>query len=241
MLHLPNLQWDFWRGMNAVRLAAAAVGLSMAAETSQAKLHENGGQPSGILATDQTVSAEVIERLKLAWMKFRAAQRSGLAVLDRGFKYQPLAMTGVDSQHVETRRMQVEEICRAFGVFPIMVGHADKTATFASSEAFFAAHVKHTLAPWHALWCQRLDEYVLDGGGPLWCEFDTRYLMQGSMKDRAVWARTMAELGIYTRNELRDEEGRDPLPGLDAPLTPLNMQGGTTDGDDAAPDGAGGA
>jgi hypothetical protein len=45
------------------------------------------------------------------------------------------------------------------------------------------------------------------------------------MADRAVWARAMAELGIYTRNELRDEEGKDPLPGLDEPLTPANMNG----------------
>jgi hypothetical protein len=45
----------------------------------------------------------------------------------------------------------------------------------------------------------------------------------GSMKDRAQWARTMAETGIYTRNELREEDGKDPLPGLDKPLTPMNM------------------
>lgn len=43
------------------------------------------------------------------------------------------------------------------------------------------------------------------------------------MKDRAVWARTMREMGIYTGNELREEEGKDPLPGLDVPLSPLNM------------------
>jgi hypothetical protein len=33
----------------------------------------------------------------------------------------------------------------------------------------------------------------------------------------------MTEMGIYTRNEIREEEGRDPLPGLDEPLTPMNM------------------
>jgi len=64
---------------------------------------------------------------------------------------------------------------------------------------------------------------LLDGAGPLFAEFDTRYLQAGSMKDRAVWARTMAEMGIYTRNELRDEEGKDPLPGLDDPMQPMNM------------------
>jgi phage portal protein BeeE len=79
------------------------------------------------------------------------------------------------------------------------------------------------LAPWHQSWIQRLDEFVLDGDGPLFAEFDTRYLTAGSMKDRAAWARTMAEMGIYSRNELRDEEGKDPIAGLDQPLTPLNM------------------
>jgi HK97 family phage portal protein len=232
VFHLPNLSWDFWRGINAVRLAASAIGLSMAAETTQAKLHENGGRPSGILTTDAKLTPDVVARLKEMWGAFSRANRNGVAVLDGGLKFMSMAMTGVDAQHVETRRLQVEEICRAFGVFPLMVGHSDKTSTFASSEAFFAAHVKHTLAPWHALWTQRLDEFVLDGAGPLWVEFDTRYLLAGSMKDRAVWARTMAELGIYTRNELRDEEGRDPLPGLDEPLTPMNMGGSPANGGD---------
>lgn len=225
VLHLPNLQWDFWRGMNAVRLAASAIGLSRAAETHHAKLHENGGRPNGILRTPNKVTPEVTERLKQQWAAFSGRNRAGTAVLDNDFQFQAVAQTGVDAQHLETRRLQVEEICRTFGVFPLMVGHSDKTSTFASSEAFFAAHVKHTLAPWHELWKERLDEFVLDGAGPLWVEFDTRYLLAGSMRDRAVWARTMAEMGIYTRNELRDEEGKDPLPGLDEPLTPANMQG----------------
>jgi hypothetical protein len=67
--------------------------------------------------------------------------------------------------------------------------------------------------------------------------FDTRYLhghlAQGSAR---IWARTMAELGVYTRNELRDEDGRDPLPGLDEPLTPLNMGGGQQKPDCRAPE-----
>ena len=110
-----------------------------------------------------------------------------------------------------------------------MVGHSDKSSTFASSEAFFSAHVKHTLAPWHKAWTQKLDEMLLDGSGPLFAEFDVRYLMAGSIRDRAQWARTMAEMGIYTRNEIRDEEGKDPLPGLDVPLTPMNMVSGTVE------------
>jgi HK97 family phage portal protein len=223
IFHLPNWQWEEIKGLDAVSLARAAIGLSVNAEKTQAALHENGGRPSGVLSTEQVVSPEAVNRLKDAWASFTNSRRSGTAVLDSGFKYLPISASGVDNQHLETRRFQVEEICRAFDVFPLMIGHSDKTSTFGSSEAFFAAHLKHTLAPWHELWRQRLDEFVIDGRGPLYADFDTRYLSSGSMRDRAVWARTMAELGIYTRNELRDEEGKDALPGLDDPLTPMNM------------------
>ena len=237
VLHLPSWQWDWLKGLNAVSLARSAIGLSVAAEANQATLHANGGQPRGVLTMEGgKLNDDAIARLRDAWARFMRSNRNGTAIFDGSVKYQPLAMTGVDAQHLETRRFQVEEICRAFGVFPIMIGHSDKAATFASSEAFFAAHVRHTLAPWHQLWVQRLDEFVLDGAGPLFVEFDTRYLLAGSMRDRAVWARTMAEMGIYTRNELRDEEGRDPLPGLDDPLTPANMTGSTANGTGTDPE-----
>jgi HK97 family phage portal protein len=225
---LQGVQWDWVQAMDAVGLARQSVGLAMATEQSHSDFHANGVRSSGVYSVEGTLNAEQHERLSQALRKYTVGGGRGGApmVLDRNAKWQPTAQTGVDAQHIETRRLQIEEICRAFGVFPLMVGHADKTATFASSEAFFAAHVKHTLAPWHAAWTQRIDEMLLDGSGPLWAEFDTRYLQAGAMKDRAAWARTMAEMGIYTRNEIRDEEGKDPLPGLDDPLTPLNMDDG---------------
>lgn len=240
VFHLPALQWDWLSGMNAVHLARQAIGLAIATERTQVKLHESGVRTTGTYTVEGNLSSEQHARIQAALKRYAiGGDRAGEPlVLDRSAKWLQTSLSGVDAQHVETRRLQVEEICRAYGVFPIMVGHADKTATFASSEAFFAAHVKHTLAPWHQAWTQRIDEMLLDGSGPLWAEFDTRYLLAGSMKDRAAWARTMAEMGIYTRNELRDEEGKDPLEGLDEPLTPLNMAGGDSaaDGDTEEPD-----
>lgn len=233
VFHLPNHQWDLLQGMNAVRLARSAIGLSIGAESYQADLVENGGRPAGLLSSETSLNPDALARVKQSWQAFSTNKRGGTAVLDQGFKYTPLSMNSVDAQHLETRRFQIEEVCRAFAVFPIMVGHSDKTATFASSESFFSAHVRHTLAPWHELWKQRLDRSVLDGEGPLFAHFDTRYLLQGSLVDRAAFSRTMVETGIMTRNEIRREEGLDPLEGLDDPLTPLNMGGGDGSAQDA--------
>lgn len=226
---LNGLQWDMFKTMPAVRLAASAIGLAIATEKSQAAMHGNSLKPSGVYSVDGNLTEEQHTRLT-TWVK----KRAGLAhvgeplILDRAAKWISTAMTGVDAQHVETRRLQIEEICRVFGVFPIMIGHSDKSATFASSEAFFSAHLIHCLMPWHKAWTQRIDETLLDGSGPLFATFDTRYMRMGAIKDRAQWIRAMAELGIYTRNELREEEGKDPLPGLDMPLTPLNMTNSST-------------
>jgi HK97 family phage portal protein len=221
VFHLPGVQWDYLRSMNAVSLARSAIGLSIASEKSQQDFHENGVQPSGIFSVTGQLGTEQYERIT----KYIKEKNKGeVFVLDRDGKFQSMAMTGVDAQHIETRRLQIEEICRGFGVFPIMVGHSDKAATFASSEAFFSAHLKHTLAPWHTCWTQRIDEMLLDGDGPLYAEFDTRYLREGSTADRAQLLRAEIETGVTTRNEWRDDSGRDPLDGLDEPLMPMNMQ-----------------
>lgn len=224
---LNNLQWQWHKHLNAVALARSAIGLAIATERSQESFHANALRPSGAWKVDKTLTQEQHEKLT-RWVKTMATKEKhgDPLILDNGASWQQITMTGVDAQHVETRRLQIEEICRAYGVFPIMVGHSDKSATFASSEAFFAAHLVHTLMPWHTAWTQQIDEFLLDGSGPLYAEFDTRYLRAGAMKDRAQYNRTMTEMGIYTRNEIRDEEGKDPLPGLDEPLTPMNMTQG---------------
>ena len=223
---LNGLQWEWTQSMNAVTLARSAIGLAIATEKSQQSMHANGLRPSGTYTVEGTLNQEQHDRLSKWIAKMAGPENAGRPfILDRAAKWLSTAVTSADAQHIETRRNQVEQICQAFGVFPAIIGHSDKASTYASAESFFDAHLRLTLRPWHEAWTQRIDEMLLDGSGPLWAEFDTRYLRAGSVKDRAQWARTMAEMGIYTRNEIRDEEGKDPLPGLDEPLTPLNMSG----------------
>lgn len=234
---LNCVQWDWLKSLNAVSLARSAIGLAMATEKSQAAMHENGLRPSGTYSVEGTLSKEQYNALTQHLKEKSGTSKTGAPlILDRNAKWLNTAITGVDAQHVETRRMQVEEICRAYGVFPIMVGHSDKSATFASSEAFFGAHLIHTLTPWHKAWTQRFDEMLLDGAGPLFAEFDTRYMRMASMKDRAMYARTMIEMGLLSPNEWRDMEGLDPREGGDEYLRPLNMTSGNDKGGSNAED-----
>lgn len=226
ILHIRNHSWDRVRGLPSVRIAAKAIGLAMAAEENLVRLHENGGRPSGVLQSDEALSPEVVERIKSGWERFtRGAKRSATAILDRGLKYQPVSMSSVDAQTLETRRHQVEEICRAFGVFPIMVGHADKTATYASAEAFFAANNRKTVAKWQTNWRQKLDEFVLDGDGPLFVQFENEEIRTANLKDQGeFFAKALGTGGgvpYMTVNEVREVRGLPPIAGGDVLKEPV--------------------
>lgn len=231
ILHLRGPAWDTYRGLDIVSVARQAIGLAIATERSQSKLHENGGRPSGILSTEQKVDADTIKKLREAFKaRFAGANAHGTAVLDAGFKFTAMQMSGVDAQGLETRRLQIEEVCRIFRVFPQMIGHSDKTSTYASAEAFFAAHVRTTLNPWLKRLEKVFDKHLLNNSVDIETMHDTRPLTRASTADREKYYRSMAETGIMTRNEVRAEEGLPPIDGLDQPLTPLNMTTDTSGG-----------
>lgn len=234
---LNGVQWDWAKSLNAVKLASSAIGLAMATERSMQSMHANGLRPSGTYSVDGTLTQEQHERLSVWLAKKSGPDKAGIPlILDRAAKWLQTGSNAVDAQSNETRRTQVEEICRAYGVFPIMVGHSDKAATFASTEAFFGAHLVHTLTPWHKAWTQRMDEMLLDGAGPLFAEFDTRYMRMADMKDRSMYARTVIEMGLMNPNEWRDMEGLDPREGGDEYLKPLNMTSGNNGSSNANQD-----
>lgn len=228
LFHISGPSFSSILGMNAVRLAREAIGLAIATEETHASLHANGARPGGIISIDGAIGDKARDRIKTQLTDYQgAANASRAMVLDKGATWTPFGMTGVDAQHLDTRRFQIEEICRGFGVFPQMVGYADKTATFASAESFFLAHVIHSLMPWLERWEQAIGRDILPRKSDLVARFNPRGLLRGDAKSRAEYYASGILNGWLTRNEARRFEDMNPLDGLDKPLVPLNM--GTTE------------
>jgi len=229
--HVRGPSWDGFSGLDVLNLAREALGLAIATEESHAKFHKNGVKASGVYSVAEKLSPTQQKDL-VRWLKEQASEENAGAplVVDRGAQWtaqQPT--TGVDAQHLETRRNQIEEICRFLGLMPIMVGHSDKTATFASAEAFFLAHLVHALMPWYERIQQSADVHLLtkaerrDG---YYTKLVEAGLMRGDMKATAEYLARLTLGGIMERNEARAKLDLNPLEGLDEPLTPTNM---TTD------------
>jgi HK97 family phage portal protein len=225
VFHLRGPSWTGVAGLDALQVAREAVGLAIATEETHAALHANGTQPGGVLSVKGALDDAARARLKESWAQYQGglANRFKTAVLDMDSTWTPLAMKGVDAEHLDTRRFQIEEICRDLKVFPQMVGYADKTATFASAESFFLAHVIHTLNPWIENWEQSLARDLFPDEDDIVAKFSMQGLLRGDNAARATFYASGITNGWLTRNEARRLEDLNPIEGLGEPLLPLNM------------------
>lgn len=153
-------------------------------------------------------------------------------VLDRNAKWVSTSMSGIDAQHLETRDHQIEEVCRFFGVIPLVIGYSgDKTSTYASAEAMFTADRAQTKDPWYTRIQESADVNLLTEAerksGYYW-KFNANGLMRAQAKDRSEYfAKALGSGGSpawMTQDEIRMIEDLDPMGGASALLPVLPTQ-----------------
>ena len=228
MWNVRWMSWDGVSGLDGVVLAREVIGLSLALETHGASSFRNGVRPSGILSTDQGLNKDQRKDLRTAWeAAFAGTENAGrAAVLGSGMKWTQLSMPNDAAQFIESRQYQVEEVCRAFGVLPIMVGRSDKASTYASAEQMFLQHAVHTLGPWYACLEKSASRWLLseaerrDG---YYFKFNVNGLMRGAAKDRAEFYTRLYGVGALSPNDIRELEDMNPYVGGDEYRVPLNM------------------
>lgn len=225
--HVRGPSWDGLLGVEVLNIAREALGLSIALEESHAGLHKNGVHTNGVYSVDGVLDASQHKKL-VDWLKNMAAADPGAPmVLDRNASWVSTTMTGVDAQHLETRKNQVVEVCRFVGVSPLMVYESDKATTYASAEQMFLAHVIHTLAPWYSRIEQSADVSLLskaERNDGYYFKFIAAGLLRGAAKDRAeYYAKALGSgghPGWLSPDEVRQLEEMNPMGGDAGKLPP---------------------
>lgn len=247
MWHLRGPSWDGVLGLEAVKLAREALGLALATEEHSARMFSNGAAVGGVLTTETILKDDQISSLRKSWEVTQAGVRNAFktAILWGGLKWLPRGQQNDQAQLIESRRFQVEEICRHFRVMPIMVGYSDKAATYASAEQMFLAHVVHTLGPWYARIEQSAEAFLLteaelDAG--YYFKFIAGGLMRGAHVDRAAYFSKALGAGgspaWMTQDEVRALEEMNPLGGAAAALPIATNVGGSSPANTEPPAGA---
>lgn len=260
-LHGPGI--DGLVGYEMARLAARAIGHSMAAETFGAAFFGNGAQMGGVFTSDTEIGDDSKKQLRKAINARHQGPENAhqFLVVDNGLKYQPMSTPPENAQFIETRHLSVEEICRWFGVPPHKIGHLLR-ATNNNIEHQGLEFVRDAMTPWAERMAQEADFKLLPvGNRVLKTRFDLDWLAEGDAKTRAEADGSLVDHGIINRNEARrkrgmnsigpdgeqftvqcamttlDKVGQDP-----APATPAAEPGpGASDDDDPAAAGTRGA
>ncbi len=225
VLHIRGFSADGIVGMNPIEYEREAVGMGLAAQDYGARFYRNGAQPGGVIEWEGSFSDNEARRnFRESWQAAQAGvNRHKTAVLEKGMRYHELGIKHTDAQYLETRSFQVEEIARIFRVPPHMIQKLDK-ATFSNIEQQAIEFVVGTMMPWIRRWEQALTRDLITYPERYFVEIAVDGLLRGDAKSRAEFYKSGITSGWLAPNEARIKENLNPLPGLDAPLRPLNME-----------------
>ncbi|MFA9232065.1 MAG: phage portal protein [Microgenomates group bacterium] len=141
MLHVPGFGFNGLRGVSALRNSLSTAGaLAINAQDFSSSFLQNLGRPDYALATESKLTDDQFKRLQDSLETHTGPTNSGKPmILEGGLDIKVLTMPLEEMQLLETRKFQVEEICRAFGVPPFMIGHTEKTSSWGTGVAAMGA------------------------------------------------------------------------------------------------------
>ena len=226
MLHVPGLGYDGLKGQSVITWAARqAVGLALATEQHGSRLFSNGAKLGVVLKHPKVLSKDAANRLRTQFEQ----QHAGLSnvgktlILEEGIDVSNISMTSEDAQFLETRRFQVEDIARFFGVPPHLIGHTDKQTSWGTGvEQNTLGFLIFTLLPWLTRFEQELNRKLFPRS-PFYTQFKVQGLMRGDSKARSEYYASGHQNGWLTTNEIRRFEDLPPVPGGDTLFVQTNL------------------
>lgn len=216
MLHFPNLGWDGRRGLSTISYMAQTVGLALAEEQHQVKLFEQGASFDYAISFPGTPGKEAQDNLK----KHLVDRGHGLAntglplILTGDAKITPYSMNAKDAEIIASRQFSVQDVCRFFGVPPIMVAESQGASSRGTSiEQLALWFIKFTLNDHFTDIEQELDRKLLRDGR-YHAGFNERELLRGDLATQSAFYRiargNMQEPAILSVNEIRADLGYPP-------------------------------
>lgn len=201
-------------------------GIAQAAEQSVGKIYANGGKPSGVLSFDRLLTPAQRASVRENFATLTTGTDDRLLVIEQGMKFDAVSMSPQDIELLASRKHQIDEIARWFGVPSILINQNEGSTTLGSSTAeIISGFYKLNLRPY----LERIEASVKtwlftpDEANQYEFEFDFEGLLRSDLKSRLEGYRTAVAGTILTPNEVRRIEGWPRVEGGDVLLSQVNM------------------
>ena len=150
---------------------------------------------------------------------------------DNGLKYQQFKISLVDTQFIDNRKYDRDEICGVFRIPPHMVANLDH-ATFSNIEQQNIQFVNYSLVPYLRRIEQRLNKQLIpsDKQNKLKFKFDLTSLLRGDSTSQVNYVKSLLDSGVITINNALEMLGMNTCVGGDIRKLPLNTAYMDSDG-----------
>jgi HK97 family phage portal protein len=225
-----NLEGFGLEGTKIIALAKEALSVLMAAEETAGRNFANGLGMGGFLTTppdsdiDEIEAQKVVDRLK---KDYAGSQNAGkFTFLPGGIKFEKMTFTAQESQLLESRKWNEQEVIRLLGGAPLLVklGMGEQNSTYAASSAFLDEYFNTCLLPYTTAIEQSITRDLIPRKqwGTLYAKHHADIILRGSPKERAETNAALINSWQLTPNEARLSEDRDTIEGGDFLCGPSN-------------------
>lgn len=224
VLHIKD-QGNGIVGMSRVDFMGAAITEAARAQAQATRVFKNGDKPAGLLMVDRVLTDEQRKTVRRNFQEIAEGSESRLFVLEASMKYEPVSLTPNEVQLLTTRQFGVEELCRWFGVPPVLVGHSNVTAWGTGIEQIIDGFYKLTVRPALVQIEQAITKRVLTAAqrAQYTVEYSLDALLRANAPARFELYAKGVQNGITTRNECRQLENLPPIPGADVLTAQVNL------------------
>jgi len=222
MLHFPGLGFNGMTSLSVIQWGARnGIGIAIRADEFAGKFFSQGAQPQHAITTAKKMEDKQQEQLRAAWVaKYTGNGPNGVPlILTEGMDVKQLTMSAVDAQLLETRKWQIEDIARAFGVPPHLIGVTEKATSFGSGlEQLGQGLINYTLAPHFGRIENECNRKLFRRAGTF-LRWNVDGLMRGDATARANYYKSALggtqNPAWMTPNQVRKLENQPPMPGGD--------------------------
>ena len=222
---------DEYAGLSPLAAARLAADLASAGMQSNKALFSQGLQIGGVIypKAPDVWSVEQADELS-DWLhrRFRGVDKAHRwAVMRSEIGMEGAGVTPKDAEFLGAMRWSLNEIARAYGLPPELIGDHER-ATYSNMDQAYGGVWMTTMLPEARMVSEELTEQLLPmfGAGVDAAEFDTAQISALQEDENAAWQRADAQIarGVITINEWRGEQGLEAVAWGDVWWAPSGVQ-----------------
>ena len=231
IVHLKNLSLDGGlTGVSTLAYAQKVLGIGGNLDSLQLDSFVTGSTLRGFISGDSSLTqgfgAPQDDQLKAVKDNITSQLTSGAKIftLPGTMKFNQLSLSPSDLQLIESKNLNVLDICRFFGVHPDRVFQSSST-NYKGSESAQTAYMTDTLFPLINKIETELTVKLISNNllGSYRVRFDLDDYYISDMGTKADYYTKMISAGVLTPNEVRVREGHAPVEGGDSAYISCNV------------------